>query len=271
MRRATLGALASAMALIGCGGGSSSSLVDSGDIGGSADAGSSTGNDGTSGGTCSQIPEETAGPYPADGSGASGTSINVLANNGVVRSDIRSNIGAETLVSGTPMTLTITLQNVSGDCAPLAGYAIYIWQCDINGEYSAYSGGSNGNHLSDTYLRGVQVTDAAGQVTFTTIFPGCYIPRVAHIHVEVFPSLALATSSNNKIATSQFAFDDDLVVAVYASDSYRSAGNQTRLAQSAVTNANDSIFSDGVDTQLLTLSGDVVNGFEATITMAVSA
>jgi protocatechuate 3,4-dioxygenase beta subunit len=39
---------------------------------------------------------------------------------------------------------------------------------------------------TESYLRGVQVTDSNGQVTFTTIYPACYSGRWPHIHFEVF-------------------------------------------------------------------------------------
>ena len=44
-----------------------------------------------------------------------------------------------------------------------------------------------------TILRGVQAADSNGQVTFTSIFPGCYSGRWPHIHFEVYPSLSAAT------------------------------------------------------------------------------
>jgi len=52
------------------------------------------GNDSTAtardgGTTCGKIPEETAGPYPGDGSNGP----NALTATGVVRSDIRSSFG----------------------------------------------------------------------------------------------------------------------------------------------------------------------------------
>ena len=60
---------------------------------------------------CQVVPEETAGPYPADGSNASNNNYNVLALAGIVRSDIRTNIGGSAQVGGAPLTLTITLTN----------------------------------------------------------------------------------------------------------------------------------------------------------------
>jgi protocatechuate 3,4-dioxygenase beta subunit len=36
-----------------------------------------------------------------------------------------------------------------------------------------------------TFLRGIQFTDAGGQATFATIFPGFYMGRTNHIHFKV--------------------------------------------------------------------------------------
>ena len=65
-----------------------------------------------------EIPEETAGPYPGDGS--NGT--NVLSESGVVRSDITCSFGdASAVADGVPFTIELTLLDVSGDSSgPLA-------------------------------------------------------------------------------------------------------------------------------------------------------
>ena len=111
---------------------------------------------------CVVSPSETVGPYPS------------LTD--LFRSDIREG------KSGTRLSLTITVVNVSSGCSPVAGANVEIWQCDADGHYSQYSQpGYNGQ--SETYLRGIQTTDAAGRVTFTTIYPGWYMGRATHIHV----------------------------------------------------------------------------------------
>ncbi|MFS8974850.1 intradiol ring-cleavage dioxygenase [Cupriavidus necator] len=274
-RRATLGALGvlgalGPAALLGCGGGEEDAASASSAASGSdTSTGSGTTTTTTTSGTCTTIAEETAGPYPADGSNTnSGSTVNVLTSTGIVRSDIRANIDGTNTRSGLPLTLTISLVGSRNGCAALAGYAIYIWHCDINGEYSAYSVSNNGSHSGESYLRGVQVTDNAGQVSFTTIYPGCYVPRAPHIHVEVYPNASAITSSANKVATSQFAFPDAVSTAVYATSAYASAGNATR--RGSVTNANDQVFSDGTSTEMLTLSGDATSGYAATITVPVA-
>ena len=124
---------------------------------------------------------ETAGPYPGDGSNnAPGNTSNILTESGVVRSDIRTSFGTSTnAAAGIPLTLKIKLGDASSSRAALPGYAIYVWHCTTDGKYSLYTA------PDENYLRGVQVADADGNVTFTTIFPGCYDGRWPHIHFEV--------------------------------------------------------------------------------------
>ena len=78
------------------------------------------------------IPEETAGPYPGDGSNGP----NVLAESGVVRSDITSSFGdASGVAEGVPMTVKLKVYDLNGDDAtPLAGAAVYLWHCDREGK-----------------------------------------------------------------------------------------------------------------------------------------
>jgi hypothetical protein len=67
------------------------------------------------------IEEETAGPYPGDGSNGP----DVLAQSGVVRRDIRGGFGSATGVAeGIPLTIRFLLQDAANDCLPLAGGAV---------------------------------------------------------------------------------------------------------------------------------------------------
>ncbi|MBZ4417404.1 intradiol ring-cleavage dioxygenase [Myxococcus sp. RHSTA-1-4] len=212
-----------------------------------------------SAGTCTTIPTETAGPYPGDGSNGP----NVLTQTGIVRSDIRSSVGSATgTAAGIPLTVTLTLINSAGNCEPLAGYAIYLWHCDREGRYSLYSSGVT----NQNYLRGVQATNAQGQVTFTTIFPGCYSGRWPHIHFEVYPSLASATTAANKVATSQLALPKASCDAVYATTGYsQSVTNLSRISLST-----DNVFRDGWTSQLANVTGNTTSGYVATLTVAIA-
>ncbi|MFY0572734.1 intradiol ring-cleavage dioxygenase [Archangium lansingense] len=213
---------------------------------------------GTEGGACDTIPEETAGPYPGDGSNGA----NALVLSGIVRSDIRSSIAGSTgTAAGVPLTVKLTLVNSNGSCAPLSGYAIYLWHCDRDGKYSMY------NLTNENYLRGVQETDSEGTVSFTTIFPGCYSGRMPHIHFEVYPSVAKATSSGNKLKTSQLALPVEACNAAYATTGY--SASVTNLSR--ISFAQDNVFSDGTELQLASVTGSVDAGYVATLLVGIAA
>lgn len=207
--------------------------------------------------TCTKVPEETAGPYPGDGSNGP----DVLERSGVVRRDIRRSFGSSTtLATGIPLTINMTVLDVRNSCKPLVGAAVYLWHADRLGRYSMYSTGVTG----ETYLRGVQVTDSAGKISFVTIFPGCYSGRWPHAHFEVYPSRSSITNSANKRATSQLAFPAATAKAVYASSLYPgSAANLSRISLSS-----DNVFRDGATLQTPTMSGSVSAGYTATITVS---
>src|SRR4249920_3687637 len=208
--------------------------------------------------TNGEIPEETSGPYPGDGSNGA----NVLTQSGIVRSDITSSFGSSTTkAEGVPLTVTMTMSDFANSRSPLAGGAVYLWHCDREGRYSLYSQGVT----NENYLRGVQETDDGGQVKFTTIFPACYSGRWPHIHFEVYPSLAKATNSANKIATSQIALHEATCQAIYATTGYE----QSTSNLSRVSLASDNVFSDGYDLQMPTLTGDPSSGYQLTFSCAV--
>jgi protocatechuate 3,4-dioxygenase beta subunit len=251
---------AAAVPLLACGGGGDDTTTTSS----SGSGGSSGGSTGTGSTTCSVIPEETAGPYPGDGSNtANGSIANALALSGIVRSDIRSSVaGATGVAGGVPLTIQIDLVNTNAGCADLSGYAIYLWHCDREGRYSMYSSGVT----AENYLRGVQETNASGVATFTTVFPGCYSGRMPHMHFEVYRSLATATSSTSKIKTSQIAFPVATCQAVYATTGYSTS--VANLAQ--ISFATDNVFSDGTSLQLASVTGDTTNGYVATLQVGIS-
>ncbi|MDI9889654.1 dioxygenase family protein [Microbacterium sp. IEGM 1404] len=207
-----------------------------------------------------EIPQETNGPYPADGTNG----VDVLNQSGIVRSDIRSSLDGGATAEGVPLTFTFTLSDLANGNAAYAGAAVYVWHCDADGLYSMYSDAV----IDETYLRGIQVADAQGQVTFTTIVPGCYSGRWTHIHFEVYPDAASATNVSNQIATSQVAFPQDMLDAVYALDTY--PGSARNLAQIGSL-SNDNVFSDGWDLEMGTFTGDPATGYVGTLAVAVDA
>lgn len=258
-RRGMLGAFAKAAAglaiapvLVSACNGTSSDGPD-------ASSGSGAGSDAAGGGTCSTIPTETEGPYPGDGTNGP----NALTLSGIDRSDIRTSVGtASGTADGVAMTLNLTLVSAT-TCAPLVGYAIYVWHCTRAGDYSLYTGSAQ----SENYLRGVQVTDANGRVSFTTIFPGCYSGRWPHIHFEIYSSLAKATNGSARSAVSQLAMPKASCDQVYATSGYESS--VTNLSR--ITLATDNVFSDGATLQVATVTGTPGADLAAALTVAIAA
>ncbi|MFD0484537.1 3,4-dioxygenase subunit beta [Kineococcus sp. GCM10028916] len=217
---------------------------------------------GTGSSTVAEIPEEMAGPFPGDGSNGP----NVLQRSGVVRGDIRSSfeIGATT-APGIPLTLTLTVLDLTRGGVPFVGAAVYAWQCDREGRYSLYSPELRG----ENYLRGVQVAAADGTVTFTSVFPGCYTGRWPHVHFEVYTDLAAIDDSADALTTSQLALPQADCTAVYATTGYE----RSAVELAGVTLADDLVFRDDLGVrQLATVtgdSGDVAAGYAATLTVGV--
>jgi protocatechuate 3,4-dioxygenase beta subunit len=255
-RRRVLGLFAGvgAATLVGCStdtpaATSTTSTAASPSAAASASANAAATGTAVTGNTTQEVAEETAGPYPGDGSNGP----NILTQSGIVRSDIRSSIGsASGVAEGVPLTVNLTVLDLADGSKPLAGGAVYIWQCDREGRYSLYSSGVT----NQNYLRGVQQIDANGKVSFTSIFPACYSGRWPHIHFEVYRSLASATSAGNKIATSQIALPKDICDAVYATTGYTASIRN----MSQVSLERDNVFSDGWQTELGTMSGSVASG-----------
>ena len=210
---------------------------------------------GGSGSSGAGIPEETAGPYPGDGTNGP----NVLTESGVVRSDIRSSVGSLSgTAPGVPLAFDLTVVDAASGAA-LPGATVYLWHCDRDGAYSLY------DRADQNWLRGVQEADADGRVGFTSIFPAAYSGRWPHAHVEVHTDLASATTGRNAAVTSQLALPQDACELVYATDGY--ASSVRNLARTSLD--SDMVFSDGYDSQLAAVTGDVTAGMRAALTVAV--
>jgi len=181
----------------------------------------------------------------------------------VVRSDIRSSFGDYTgTAEGVPMTLELTISDLANGGTPFAGVAVYVWHCDRDGGYSLYSDGIT----DQNYLRGVQIADSNGKVTFTSIFPACYTGRWPHVHFEVYPDQASITDSTTAIATSQVALPQDACDAVYATTGYETSVRTL----SQVSLDSDNVFGeDSGASQLGTASGSVSSGYTVSLTVGV--
>lgn len=206
-----------------------------------------------------EIPEETAGPSPGDGSNGP----DVLSDNGVIRRDIRSSFGSMSgTAEGVPLTVELSLIDLATGGAPLAGAAVYLWQADREGRYSLYSDGVT----DQNYLRGVQIAGADGVVRFTSIFPACYPGRWPHLHFEIYPDRASITDTSTLLSTSQLALPETTCAQVYATSGYE--GSIATLSH--VSLSSDGVFGeDSGARQLATVTGSAASGLAATLTVGI--
>jgi protocatechuate 3,4-dioxygenase beta subunit len=227
-----------------CGGGSSSKSASSSTTTRttSARAPSST----ASSAACVLTPEVTEGPYYLD--------LNK------VRSDITEG------KDGAALDLKITVVDATG-CTPIKDAAVDVWHCDAGGVYSGFSqasaggpgggpGGGQSKSDDQTFLRGMQVTDANGLAQFQTIYPGWYRGRAVHIHMKVHVGGAV-------VHTGQLFFDDNLSDEVYRNTPYSSRGTRD------VRNTADDIYrSAGAASAVLPVT-PTDRGFAGAITVGV--
>lgn len=197
--------------------------------------------------TCTVTNSETAGPFPT------------LTPSSLVRTNITGDR------TGIPMDITITIINVNANCTALQGALVDIWHCDKDGYYSQYGGTGmqTVNYTNNTFLRGRQTTDTNGQVAFTSIFPGWYTGRSTHIHVHIY------SASGTSLLVTQIAFPEGSNSAVVQVNSATSYG-YTKGMTGYTYNANDNVFSDGVTSEMSTITGSIANGFDLTHTIYVA-
>ena len=194
---------------------------------------------------CVITPEQTEGPYFVD----------EMLN----RTDIRTDSTDGSSVVGIPLVLSLCLSAINGtDCKPLPNAVVDVWHCDSNGVYSDVRDRSF-DTTGKTFLRGYQVTDTNGKVTFTTIYPGWYWGRTVHIHFKV---RADTGGGKVKIFTSQLYFDDAFTDTVYSLPPYNNRGERS------TRNEQDGIFRNGGQNLLLKLAGDA-NGYTASLDIGV--
>jgi protocatechuate 3,4-dioxygenase beta subunit len=168
---------------------------------------------------CVLMPELTEGPYYLDLD--------------LVRSDITDGR------PGLPLDLRVNVVDAEA-CEPVEGAAVDIWHCDAEGAYSGVQGSE-----SETFCRGVQLTDAEGTAQFRTVFPGWYTGRAVHIHVKV-------SADGVRTHTGQLFFDPEATSEVYAAEPYAARG------EADTPNEGDSIYgeSGGVTVVAVTVDGE---------------
>lgn len=189
--------------------------------------------------SCPQTPEEIVGPFP----------IKTPAD--LVRENIIGNR------SGIPLLIEFTIQNSSDGCNPLSGVFVDLWQCDANGNYSEYADQIDGDFTSESFLRGRQTTDNNGKASFISVYPGWYPGRAPHLHVEIL------NSSGRSLLATQIAFPENISNEVYATSGYNGTAD--------TTNASDQSFSDTLEENMSTVTGNITDGYTLTKVINVSA
>lgn len=185
---------------------------------------------------CVVRPQQSEGPF--------------FVEEGLERSDIRSDPASGAVSQGAQLALSFNVLRVSGAaCVPLPRGIVDVWQCDAAGVYSDVTGSSQ------KFLRGHQITDANGRASFTTIYPGWYGGRAVHIHFKI--------RAGSAEFTSQLYFDDALSDTVFQQQPYAARG------QGRTRNANDGLFRNGGSDLLLNVrpSG---SGYAATFDIGLA-
>lgn len=193
------------------------------------------------------VPNETLATFPL---------ATILNNSSFLRDEIHEN------KAGVPLTVKLKLVNVNDNLAPMSGY-VHIWHCDSDGLYSGYDNNDNAGQSGKTYCRGLQHTDANGQATFATIYPGWSEERIPHINFQVF--LTNPANSASLVAMSQMTFPTDISTDVYNSRLYSKGQNI-----SAATVVGDHVFSDDVTYHLATVTGNVNDGYVAELEVGIA-
>ena len=160
-----------------------------------------------------------------------------FADVGLNRSDLTAGTTRAGVVQGLPLILDIDLASVRATgCVPIAGMQVDVWHADATGEYSGVGGAGQSNVAGQAFLRGYQVSDANGRVTFKTIYPGWYPGRTIHIHVKA--RLFNAAGNTTYVFTSQLFFDDAVNDKVLAMPPYNARGTRN------VRNAGENIYGN---------------------------
>ncbi len=179
---------------------------------------------------CAESATETAGPFP----------IKTPAD------FVRENIIGDR--AGIPLMITLNIQNINNNCSPIQGALVDVWHCDADGNYSQYNGQLDGNFTNNNFLRGRQTTNAGGNASFISIFPGWYPGRTPHIHVEV------KNSAGNSLLITQVSWSDTVSNEVYGTAGYKANPDTNNDNDGIVSNANlaDSLTGNTTDGYVLT-------------------
>ena len=191
--------------------------------------------------SCVLIPSETEGPFPLD--------LTTVNSSTYFRSDIRES------QTGVLLHLKMKIFGLN-NCTPMTNVRVNVWHCNKDGIYSGYNNNMNAGDVNATFLRGYQMTNAYGEVEFTTIFPGHYSGRVTHIHFQVYVSSAYK-------AVSQMTWDVATKNALYSANSTTYNGVDPQSLSS------DNVFSDGTTNQIATLTKNSDGSYSSYLEVSV--
>lgn len=188
---------------------------------------------------CIPSPTEIGGPFP------------IKSPSELVKSNIIGNR------EGIPLVVTLIVEDTNNKCLPVKNIKVDLWQCDAKGNYSEYNNQLDGDFTSAHFLRGRQVTNVNGQVSFVSIYPGWYPGRAPHLHVE------LKNSLNQSLLVTQIAFPEQVSSHVYSTPHY--SGNFD------TSNASDGSFASSLDRNIVdSITGDLTSGYTLTKHLKIS-
>jgi protocatechuate 3,4-dioxygenase beta subunit len=207
--------------------------------------------DAASSAACAVTPKGEIGPFFTDDSAT-----------GFNRSNIVANTDGTNIQAGIPLTLRLSIRDSRNGCAALSGSQVDIWHCNAAGVYSDVPAQ---NTSTQTWLRGYQLSDANGLVTFTTIVPGWYPGRATHVHLRVRSKYSQASSPRDGTNATQLFFPQPAVNAISTSVApYSSKGTNP------TTNASDRVYTSETSGQtLVSLTGNAGAGFTAVYTIGL--
>lgn len=201
-----------------------------------------SGTDLSGNGSCTVSPSETKGPFP------------IKTPSQLVLENIKSDR------VGVALLINLIIENKNNNCLPLSNVLVDVWHCDKDGNYSEYGGTQmqQTDYTSVHFLRGRQTTNAKGEVSFISIYPGWYQGRAPHVHVEVL------SSSGSSLLVTQIAFPESTSSTVYSSTTYAAHG------QADTSNTRDNVFADSLVSELAVLTGNLTDGYTLTKTITVN-
>jgi protocatechuate 3,4-dioxygenase beta subunit len=207
-------------------------------------------------------PQQIEGPYFVDN----------MPN----RSNIRTDTSNGSVQDGIPLRLILHVYDVNdtdgdgtGSCIPLKDAKVDIWHANSQG---VYSGVGDAGTAENNFLRGYQMTDDNGTVTFTTIYPGWYEGRAIHIHAKV---RAFERSNESVEWTSQFYLNNSINELVHTQPPYSDHGpvSMTNEEDFIYTGpSTDGLIQDNTGKQLMpNLKDDDGQGYVGTFNIGVNA